>query len=233
MMRINCCLVLIITLIVVAAIAVLFHRRNINCESGKIVNPSLIEHKIPSGILMVANPCSCLRNSCFSPINRNKLVVSCTAEDWWNPSMEKGDLARKLERVFGRYSCIRFIIVAATYVCDKDVTCFEEVTEETLAAEEATTELIDFVWESTKLKKCNLGEKPVSVHWTSLIKNDAIISRPLAKLIARLIEKAKEDFAEKEVERLPFWTFCSNTTNDVLPSLFLYLCKEYGKIKKV
>ena len=53
-------------------------------------------------------------------------------------------------------------------------------------------------------RKCNLGEKPVSVHWTSLIKNDAIISRPLAKLVARLIEKAKEDFVEKELAFGPF-----------------------------
>ena len=205
-------------------------KSDIDVDTGKIIHEELAADKMPSEISMVANSGTCLESGSFSLINETEFIW-CAAEDWWSPSTEKGDIARRLERAYGRDSSTRVIIVATTYVCEGHPTCFKSVTEEVLATAKEATELIGFVWMTPKLKKCNLGERIDAAHWP----NEGVsISLRLSMLVTLLVKKVK-DFAKRQLEHVPFRTICENDSCSPFGSnyLLLYACKEYTKINIV
>ena len=192
-----------------------------------------VADKIPSDIWMLANPCTCLGNGTISFINKSDVGL-CTNESWWNPTSEDGKLAMTLEQMYGPESFARFIVVAATYVCEGDSTCFRWVTEAALTTPEAMTEMICFVRKSTETGKCKGADGEYCVAFGE---TGTSLSNPLATLVVLFKKKVKEDIAAGVFQRVvrgditpgvfqhvPFKPICSKTVTNLL---YVFVCSEH------
>ena len=189
-------------------------------DSGVIQH--FVADKIPSNMRMVANPCTCLGNGTVSLIRKTDVGL-CTNETWWKSTPEDGQLAMTLEQMYGLDSFARFIVVAATYVCGDDPTCFKRVTAAALTTEEAMTEMMCFVRKSTETGEC---KGPDRQYWVAFGKMGSSLSSPLAMLVAVFNRKAKQDIADGVFQRVPFKRMCSNTITN---PLYVFVCREHRK----
>ena len=206
-------------------------------------DPGIIQRfvadKIPSDMWMVANPCTCLGNGTVSFINKTD-VGFCTNESWWNPTSEDGKLAMTLEQMYGPESFAKYIVVAATYVCERDPTCFRQVTEAALTTAEAMTEMMCFVKKSTETGKCKGADMKYCIAFGEM---STSLSSPLAMLVALFNKKVKRDISARIFRRVirgdiapgvfqpvPFKTICSNTVTN---PLYVLVCSEHPMRQRI